>query len=135
RDVAFTIEKAKDPNSQSPRRAGWEGVSVERPDDQTIIFVLKQPFAGFLDSTTMGIIPEHIWGNVNPDNFAFSEYNTEPIGSGPYMISSIEKDSSGIATAYSLIPFTNFALGSPKVNVTIRIYPNETERLAAYDRG
>lgn len=135
RDVEFTILQARDPNVQSPRRAVWEGVSIERPDDTTIIFTLKQPFAGFLDSTTIGIIPQHLWEKISPENFTFSEYNTSPVGSGPYVIDNIDKDGSGITTAYHLKPFSNFALGAAKVDVTIRIYPNEAERLSAYERG
>lgn len=134
-DIKFTIEKAKDPAIQSPRRANWEGVSIERPDDTTITFVLKQPFAGFLDSATIGILPKHIWETSTAENFAFNTHNTEPIGSGPYRLNRVEYDASGIATAYFLKPFSGFALGSPKVDITIRIYPNETDRLAAYKRG
>jgi peptide/nickel transport system substrate-binding protein len=41
-DVIYTIEKAQDPELKSPREANWVGVKVERIDDKTIAFNLKQ---------------------------------------------------------------------------------------------
>ena len=134
-DVEFTIKKAQDPLVKSPKRASWEGVSVEKPDAQTIIFVLKQPYAGFLENLTLGILPKHLWNEVPPANFSFSDFNTNPIGSGPYSVSKVKKDSAGIPQYYNLEPFANFALGKPRISIIINIYPNETERLVAYETG
>lgn len=134
-DIEFTIKKAQDPLVKSPKRASWEGVSIEKPDTQTIIFVLKQPYLGFLDNLTIGILPKHLWSNVPPANFSFSDFNTNPIGSGPYLVSKVKKDSTGIPQYYNLEPFANFALGKPRISIVINIYPNETERLLAYETG
>ncbi len=134
-DIEFTISKAQDPLIKSPRRANWQGVSVEKPDAQTIVFVLEQPYIGFLENLTIGILPKHLWSDVTPDNFPFSDLNTNPIGSGPYLISKMKKDSTGIPQYYNLEPFSNFALGKPRISIVINIYPNETERLLAYETG
>ncbi len=134
-DVEFTIKKAQDPLVKSPRRANWEGVSIEKPDTQTIIFVLKQPYTGFLENMTLGILPKHLWNDVPPANFSFSDLNTNPIGSGPYLVSKVKKDSAGIPQYYNLEPFPGFALGKPRISIVINIYPNETERLVAYETG
>jgi len=66
-DVAFTIDKVRDPGLaiKSPRRASWEGVTVETPDPMTVIFRIQQPYAPFLENATMGIIPKHIWQNCS----------------------------------------------------------------------
>ncbi|KKT19382.1 MAG: Extracellular solute-binding protein, family 5 [Parcubacteria group bacterium GW2011_GWB1_43_8] len=44
-DIIFTIEKIKDPAMKSPKRAGWEGVSMEKIGDKTVKFALKKPYA------------------------------------------------------------------------------------------
>ncbi len=126
-DVIFTVQKVQDSIIKSPKRASWEGVSVEKTDDHTVIFNLKQPYAPFLENTTLGIIPEHLWHNVGSEQFSFSTLNTEPIGSGPYRIRGIKKDSAGIPKYYDLVPFGNFALGRPYINsIRVRFYANET---------
>ena len=80
-DIVFTIEKIKDPAIKSPKRAGWEGVSAEKIDAQTVKFTLKKPYAPFLENTTIGILPSHIWGNMSSDEIASSEMNAKPTGS------------------------------------------------------
>ena len=51
-DVIFTIGKITDPLIKSPRRGNWEGVSVEKVDEQTVIFKLKKPYAPFIYNLT-----------------------------------------------------------------------------------
>lgn len=134
-DILYTIKLAKDPNTKSSHRAEWEGVTVSSPDPKTIIFTLKQPFAGFLDNLTLGILPEHIWKNTDSANIGWNEKNINPIGAGAYKISDINRDRDGIPTAYHLTPFPNFALGVPKLLLTLNIYPNESRRESAFANG
>jgi peptide/nickel transport system substrate-binding protein len=42
-DVIFTIEKIKDPLIKSPRKLGWDGITVAKGNDNTVVFNLKQP--------------------------------------------------------------------------------------------
>lgn len=135
-DVAFTIANAQDPALKSPKRANWEGVSVETPDPLTIVLHLKQPYPAFLETTTLGILPKHIWGRLDHEAFALNQFNTESVGSGPYRIDAVKKDSLGIPEYYDLVPFAEFALGEPKIShLRLRFYPNETELVNAYTRG
>jgi peptide/nickel transport system substrate-binding protein len=135
-DVLFTIQQAKNPELKSVKRANWEGVDVQKIDAQTIKFTLKKPYSPFLENTTMGIIPEHIWKEASPEQMAFSEFNIEPIGSGPYKISAVARNSSGIISSYSLSANKNFSLGRPYIEkVTIRFYSSEKELTEAYSSG
>lgn len=135
-DVAFTIASAQDPALKSPKRANWEGVRVEQPDASTIIFRLKQVYPSFLEAATIGILPKHIWGRLESDVFALNQFNTDSIGSGPYQINSVKKNSLGIAEYYDLKPFSDFALGEPMIShLRLYFYPNETELLDGYHRG
>lgn len=138
-DIVFTIEKVQDKTLEirSPRRASWEGVTVKALDERTIEFTLKQPYAPFLENTTMGIIPKHVWESVPNTEFDVSFYNVEPIGSGPYRINNVvyEKDQ-GLPVAYELVAFKRYALGEPYLSkLTMRFYGNNAELVSAYSEG
>lgn len=135
-DVEFTVQKAQDPRIKSTRRAGWEGVRVEKVTLREIRFHLKQPYATFLDTTTMGILPKHLWKDVAPETFALNELNLSGIGSGPYKIKSVKKDGEGVPLYYDLEPFKDFSLGRPRLDsLVIRFYPGEKDLIGSYKRG
>ena len=135
-DVIFTINKIKDPTIKSPKRASWDGVDVEKVDDNTVVFKLKQPYISFLDNTTVGILPSHIWKNVDDAQWNTSSFNIKAIGSGPYQINSVSKNADGIPLKYTLKRFSNFALGVPHIkNITITSYSNEKEVVNALLSG
>ncbi|MES2953648.1 MAG: peptide ABC transporter substrate-binding protein [Patescibacteria group bacterium] len=135
-DVVFTIKKAQDPSLKSPKRANWEGVAVEATDDRHVTFTLKQPYALFLENATMGILPSHIWGELDTDAFTYSTKNAEPIGSGPYKLARTEKNDSGIPTVAHLESFRKFALGRPYIQgLDMHFYPNEEALMLARERG
>lgn len=139
KDVAFTIERARDPTLaiKSPRRASWEGVRVEMPDTKTVVFHIKQPYAPFLENATMGILPEHIWKNVPNEEFDVTYHNVEPIGSGPYRMERIAPDKArGLPQYYDLAAFKHYALGTPHItNLRITFFGNNKELAEAYSDG
>ena len=63
-DIIFTVQKAQSPDIKSRRRADWEGVLATSPDPQTVVFTLAHAYAPFLDNTTLGILPRHLWKDV-----------------------------------------------------------------------
>jgi len=132
-DIEFTISKAKDPILKSPRRGSWDGVNVEKVSDKEIHFVLQQPYAPFLENTTIGILPKHVWEGADTEQFSFSQLNIEPIGSGPYKVNKVKRNSAGIPTNYTLQRFSEYALGKPFIKtINVRFYQNEDELLRAY---
>ncbi|OGI68861.1 hypothetical protein A3A05_01750 [Candidatus Nomurabacteria bacterium RIFCSPLOWO2_01_FULL_41_12] len=129
-DVLFTINSVKDPIIKSPHKAGWDGVNVEKIDKTTVKFTLKQPYASFLENATLGIMPAYLWDG---SPIELNDANTSPVGSGPYMIMSASKQSSGIIDYYELIPFEKFALGEPYIeNISLRFYQNEESLIKAF---
>jgi len=135
-DVVFTIKLAQNPDVKSPKRANWEGVLVEALDERTVQFKLAQTYAPFLENTIMGILPEHRWKDVPPEQLIFTTYNTEPIGSGPYQFVSADRDNAGIPKEYILKRFNDFTLGTPYLEtISLRFYPNEDELIRAFMRG
>lgn len=131
-DIVFTINTIKDPTIKSPRKNGWEGITIEKIDDQTISFKLKQPYISFLDNMTIGILPFHIWKDIKNTEFNISPFNIKAVGSGPYKIKSVLKNKDGIPEKYTLKSFSNFTLGTPNINtVTIVSFSNEKELVQA----
>ena len=127
-DVVFTINKIKDPLIKSPRKIGWDGITVEKKDESTVVFTLKQPYISFMDNTTIGILPAHLWSNLSPAEFGLSTLNSNAIGSGPYKIKSITKNADGTPAAYTLDRFSNFILGTPHIKTIIVVsYANEND--------
>ncbi len=135
-DIAYTVRMSLDNIVKSPKRPNWEGVGVKIIDQKQIQFILKTPYSPFTENLTLGILPKHIWEKVEPEQFAFSQLNIEPIGSGPYRIISTKMNSSGIMEKYELKPFTKYALGEPYISkIIIRFYPNEETLINAYKKG
>lgn len=135
-DVIFTIQKAQDVSLKSPKRASWDGVIIEKIDDKHIRFILKQPYAPFLENTTLGILPKHIWIKAGTEQFSFSTFNNDPIGSGPYKIKKIKYNSGGTPEFYELESFNKYALGKPFIsNIRIVFYPSESALIEGYKDG
>jgi len=134
-DILFTIQQAKDPNLKSPRRASWEGVEINKINDRTVEFVLRKPYSPFLENTTIGILPKHIWNKALSELMPLSDFNVEPIGSGPYKIEKVKKDSSGIVYSYILESNEKFALGEPNIEkLVLKFYKSEEDLLSAYEK-
>lgn len=135
-DVEFTITKAQDPLIKSPRAENWTGVTLEKVSPTEIKFILKKPYAPFLENMTLGILPKHIWANIEPEAFDINTYNREPIGAGPYTIKKAYRDETGIYEHYELVPFEKYSLGKPYIKqLVVKFYKNETAALAAYSNG
>jgi len=132
-DIIFTVNEVKNPTVKSPKKTNWDGVNVEKIDDKTIKFTLKQPYSSFLENLTLGIIPEHLWIN---SPIEINDLNINPIGSGPYKFKSVSKESSGVINSYELVAFNKFALGKPFIeNLTLHFYGNEQDLISALLNG
>src|SRR3989344_5133832 len=135
-DILFTISLAQNPDVKSTRRADWEGVVVKAPDTGTIVFTLPHAYAPFLENTTMGILPKHVWQSVPAQEFPFSPSNTHPVGSGPYRIKDVKTDTTGAPTEYRLVPFNGFVLGTANItHITYRVYASEDALMSAVEGG
>ena len=135
-DVLFTIERAQDPVIQSPQEEVWIGIRAEVLDERTIVFTLSRPYASFLENLTLGVLPRHLWQNVTSEEFAAHMLNTEPVGSGPFMLTKVKRNSSGIPTVYTLHAFSNSMRGQPHINsINVRIFGNEKEAVNAFVGG
>lgn len=134
-DIVFTMNILQDPAYKSPLRQNWLGVDVSQSDDKTVVFTLKNPYAGFLDYLTVGIMPKHVWENIAPEKFALADYNLRPIGSGPYMFVDFQKDSAGTILTYKLSAFKSYHRAEPFISkVTFNFYGDDDAMITAYNK-
>jgi len=133
-DVIFTIIKAQDPIVRSIQRSKWDGVVVEKVNDKKVIFRLESPRNNFLENVTLGILPSHLWKEISSNEFSLSRYNTEPIGSGPYEIKSIKRDTIDIPQSYNLVSFKDYSLGRPFIKeIVFKFSKNQDELVEMYE--
>jgi peptide/nickel transport system substrate-binding protein len=136
-DVLFTIDEIQDPSIGSPKRPDFYDITVQEVDSTHIKFILKKPYSPFLENLTVGILPKHLWGNLSSDQFPLSQYNVEPIGSGPYKVTKMDTQTKNmllIPTYYELTSFDKYASGQPFISdLIIRFYKDEPSLIKAYD--
>ena len=82
-DVVFTIEEIM-PLHPLSRRVFVRLESITAPDDYTVVFKLKKPYAAFMsafDISSVPIYPKHLYEGTD---YKKSEYNSKPVGTGPF---------------------------------------------------
>ncbi|MGW5638568.1 ABC transporter substrate-binding protein [Streptomyces sp. NPDC003832] len=88
-DVVFTYRTILDAKTNNSSRSELDAVKEVRADgDDKVVFTLKYPYAPFAGRTVLPIVPEHVAGGQDPNTGSF---NTQPIGTGPYVLSAWSK--------------------------------------------
>lgn len=108
RDVVFTFDLIQDIQVNSPLRVSFDGIRVVAIDDHTVSFTLQDPFNPFLSSMTVGLLPEHIWFDIDPVRISLAKQNLQPIGTGPFIFKRLAKDDAGFIYQYELKRNKNF---------------------------
>jgi len=135
-DILFTVATIQDPAYKSPIRANWIGVDVEKISDYKVRFHLFDPYAPFMERLTLKIMPSHIWSQVNPENFALTPLNLQPIGTGPWIVSKITQDRSGLVTELQLKAFEAYHSEAPFIDsFAFRFFNTEEELVRETKRG
>lgn len=134
KDVVFSIQLIQNPDLKSPLRGNWTDVTVEATDEYELNIVLSEPYAPFMENFTLGIMPAHIWSSLPVEQLPFSQLNTEPIGSGPFSVTSIEHGTSGLIKSYTLSAYRSNNT-NPKIDtLKLNFYQNEADLIAAINR-
>lgn len=136
-DAAFTIGLLQDPAFPGPpdRSRLWQSVSVEVVNPQTVALTLPEPFAPFLDYTTVGLLPRHLLAGVSAAELPEAAFNLSPVGSGPFEFEGWRVED-GRPTAVVLGAAADNYLQRPLLSrVQFNFYPDEASALAAYQNG
>lgn len=132
-DVIFTLKLIQDTEYKSQLRSTWQGVEIEKIDDYSIRFKIKNAYAPFLQNLTFGVLPKHLWENVVPSSFPLHEMNLKPVGSGPYKFQKLKKDKNGIIKSMEFKSFEEYFDGKAYIgNLVFNFYPSEDAAIAAW---
>lgn len=135
-DIIFTIQTIQDPKYKSPIRANWIGVEMEKVSEKTMLFKLAVPYAPFLERLTVKPIPSHVWKEISPENFSLSNYNLEPVSSGPYNVQEVIRSKSGPVQEIKLVPNQKYHGQLPYItSFSVRFFDNEQTLLNAAHQG
>ncbi len=127
KDVAFSIERMRDEKGGSLQAPNFKDVTeVQTPDDQTVVFVTKQPLAIFLDRLENRFILSKVAG----DKFGDQLYQN-PIGTGPYKFVSYQRGGNMVFTRNDDYWGDKAAIKE----VVFRKVTEEAARLAALESG
>jgi peptide/nickel transport system substrate-binding protein len=85
-DVKFTFDSILSGAVKTPKRGAFELIqSIQTPDNGTVVFHLREPFASFLWNLAkpgIGIVP----------NEPGADFASRPVGTGPFRFVSMEQD-------------------------------------------
>ncbi len=128
-DVKYTFDSILSGAVKTPKRGAFRVVeSVEAPDDSTVVFRLREPFASFLWNVTrpgVGIVPDP--GMLSAANSP-SEH---PIGTGPFRFVSAVPDSEVVLDRNP----DYFGRAPTLQRVRFRIVPDATVRALELRKG
>lgn len=131
-DVLFTFETIENPEVNSPLYPAFQGVQIEKTGDYSIRFILKNPYAPFLSSLTVGILPQHTWSDVPPASIKLAQQNLQPVGTGPWMFDKLIKDSNGNLQDYVLVHNKYYYQKQPYLKtITFKFYTDYTQAASA----
>lgn len=135
-DVVFTVRRIQNVQYKSPFRLNWQGVEAEKIDARTVRFTLRTAYAPFIENLTQGIIPRHLWENVDPGAALLHNLNLSPVGSGPYGLKRFKHDGNGSLQWYALSRNPGFYREGPYLKeMTFLFFANEEDMISAWHRG
>ena len=89
-DVLFTFHVLQDLEYQQPGAEIWRQIGVAAGGPGQVVFTLRAPDASFPLSLRVGIIPQHLFRAMAPEQIASSPYSAvRAVGTGPFKVGSI----------------------------------------------
>ncbi len=136
-DVLFTVRLLQDPDFPgSPDLSTlWRSVKVEKEGLWTVRFTLQQPFAPFLDYTTIGLLPAHILEGVTAAQLPDHPFNRQPVGTGPFRLAEIVTEEG--EPAYAILEANRQFYGPVPMldRIQFKFYPSDQAVVRAYEAG
>jgi len=138
-DIIFTIHTIQNPDSLSPLFLDWQNITTSRISEREIEFKISSSYSLFPNLLkNLYPIPKKTFADIAPANIRMSIYKLEPIGSGPYKFSNIEKRNDGFVSSISLKEneYYSSIKDLPYIKtINIKFYENEEKIISAYNRG
>jgi peptide/nickel transport system substrate-binding protein len=131
-DVIYTVNAIQHPDFQGVHFLSdmWRSVVVEQVNASTVRFILREPFAPFLDYTALGVLPAHILNSVPVKVLGESKFNATPVGTGPFKVAEVS------GRHVVLVANPDFYRSRPYLDrMEFIFYPNAPSVVEARKRG
>lgn len=92
-DVVFTYQSVLDPKVNTTIASNYDALAqVSAPDERTVVFRLKYPYAPFDQRLLLGIVPRAAFTNgAATVDINTAPFNSAPVGTGPYTVTEWRK--------------------------------------------
>ena len=132
-DVKFTFEEVLLKfHARTKASMGGALAGIDAPDDRTVVFRFKQPYAPLLlqlDATEAPIVARHVYQGTDPQT---NPANVNPVGTGPFRAVSYRK---GAEIRLARNP-AYFKPGLPHLDeLVMRIIPDAGTQVLALENG
>lgn len=136
-DVVFTFESMLDPDFVSAKAGIYDGIKeLTKVDDFTVKFTLTNPDAEFIDKlSSMGIVPNEYVAEVGDE-----EFNTHPIGTGPFQFVEWIPESRVVVERYEdywdpELPYLDEVVFMPITEDSVRLASLESGEIDLWQRN
>ncbi|WP_211360166.1 ABC transporter substrate-binding protein [Actinocorallia herbida] len=128
-DVVFTYDTITDAKTNNAYAGELDAIEdVQASGSHKVVFTLKYPYAPFVERAVLPIASAKAAGGQDPNT---GPYNTEPIGTGPYTLSSWRK-----GEKLTLKANPGYWGGKPEItDVTIAFIPDDDVRATRLRAG
>lgn len=133
-DVLFTVELMRLDGMPVPAdlQEFWDQVEVSVLDENTLQFRLPESYAPFIDYLSFGVVPKHLLEGLSVEEIIDSDFNLNPVGSGPFRFEKMLVKEGAIAGVvlsvfedyYGKVPFIE--------EIDFQYYPDLRSALNAY---
>jgi len=139
-DVLFTVGLMQDPEfpGAPDLRDLWGTVQADKVDAYTVRFRLAEPLPTFIDYTSVGVLPQHVLGDIAARDLAGHAFNSRPIGTGPFLLQDLSAQRALLVPnpRHVSSPGRNVRREHPYLaGIEFRFYPGYERLLTAYRTG
>lgn len=124
-DVIYTIGLIRDPSARTTVAVDFSSIKMKKKGEKVVEFTLPSSYIDFIDTLELPILPKHILGEISPSLVFESDFSTNPVGSGPFVLKSLQVNpttSLAKKTVY-LSRNDNYFLGKTKLkSFTLKTY-------------
>ena len=92
-DLIYTVGLIVDPTAKTTISADFSHVKLEKVDDRTVTFTLPSVYLEFMDTLEFPLLPEHVLKDISPALVYESNFSSNPVCSGPFVLNAIQSSS------------------------------------------
>lgn len=131
-DIVYTYNLLKSGQLPGGIPQPWESVTLSQIGDRSVEFTLEQPYAPFLEAATVGILPAHLLEGTSAELLPASQFNSFPIGTGPFRIASSWTQTGN----FRLLPNEQYWNGRVQIDgLDIRFFADERALAESFAAG